>query len=432
MRNGGIMTRLDATNCREYLLLKLAICGELACTGIGDNAPYSKSYVLKEIAKMRNENIIHDHRYKDRKRYYRLKDPAGTEALSRCHPDALSHLDVMVGEQGKRYKGSQDHRIKMRRMYDICTFYNDMGIAVDRMKIVRDSVGFGTPLARDMSRSNDSVFTAEGELKKMQDILGMISPDEMVFLSRRLIRKLSDKYSFKGRYEMFRAVGILVHQKQLYEIYYFMSAEERWTADTERALVNATTLHAEQNLSAFAAGKDRMLQSKAIIYLPDVQSVEMIVPKKERGNAQRIREKKKENESSAEPVEVIDPLDVYNIAYAVPLSENAEDITRMLLIDGWRNKVCDAIPVKVRASNNELEFGWMDEQRTEAVYNLLCCNVGYMRQIAPRINSSNVKSKVIIHDWQEELVRMLYGENVITIDVDAKMFKALLCHAKNA
>lgn len=426
------MTRLDATNCREYLLLKLAVCGELACTGIGDNTPYSKSYVLKEISKMRKENLIHDHKYKDRKRYYRLKDPAGTEALCLCHPDALLHLDVMVGEQGKRYKGSQGHRIKMRRMFDLCSFYNDMGIAVDRMKIVRDTVEFGKPMDRDLRRCSDSIFTADGKLKKMQDILGMISPDETVFLSRRLIRKLSDKYSFKGRYEMFRAVGLLIHQKQLYEIYYFMSAEERWTADTERALVNATTLHVEQNLYAFASNKERILQSKAIIYLPDVQSVEMIVPKKEKNNAQRIREKRKESENTAEPVEGIDPLDVYNIAYAVPLSENAEDITQMLLVDGWHSKVCDAIPVKVRARNGELEFGWMNEEKTEAVYNLLCCNIGYMRQIAPRIKSSSVRSIVIIHDWQESLARTLYGEKVITIDVDTEMFKALLVHAKNA
>ena len=383
---------------------------------------------------MREESIIHDFRYKDRKRYYRLKDPRGTRALLECSEDALPHIALLIGEQGKRYRGAQEHRLKMRRMYEMCAFYEEMGIEVDGLCIARASNRFGKQPVQDKRRHPDSIFNDDGTPKKFQDILKQIDPSTSIFLTRRAIRKLSDSYSMKGRYEMFRAIGLLIKGRIVYEVYSFQSAGERWTGATERQLVMATTMHVEQNLPAFAEARKRLIQSKAIIYLPTVKEVGDMVPDystrpqecEQSEQAQKRRTKAKEEINSSEPVEAIDPLLVYNIAYVIPLSENAKDITEMLLIDGWRHKLESVIPVAERAENGELEFGWNDKEHTVPIYNLLCCSIGFMRQIIPRIRSSAGKSCVVIHDWQKGIVEELYGNKAIPVEVDEDTFKNLL------
>lgn len=114
---------------------------------------------------------------------------------------------------------------------------------------------------------------------------------------------------------------------------------------------------------------------------------------------------------------------VYNFPYFVPLSENAGDVTRMLLVDDWKKKL-NAILSSETSSPDDAEDGWLENG--DGMYNFLCCNAALMKERASRINSRRSVSTIVIHDWQKEAAEILFGKDVKAVVINDEQFRILL------
>ena len=416
------MAQLEASNCREYLFLKFSICGELASIEISDGLPYAHNYVLAEIKKMRDERLIYAYKYSDRKRYYRITNAAGglSKLKELCGEEALLHFNLMIGCDEAIYSGTKESRLKQRRLYEVCALFVSMGYEIDGIKIKKDSDNFGlrsraaagsdendscTEVPAKRGFSSDSVFYAEGEmtgLKSVPEIFASRNPNEYSFITCKALRKVSSEgLQLHPRAQMYRVMGILLHRKIIYAVYYFRGSGEIWWKDTEVQFAFQAWRMAAMNLKAFSGVENAGLR-KAIIFVPTKDVATDFITNR----TKRVK---------------VNPNDVYNLVYVVPLKENVRSIISMLMIDGWKEKLNAVLSVKP-STDEEAEDGWMDSGA--GMFNFLCCNVGRMKMMAERIKATN--ATIVIHDWQVEIAQHLYGKNVSMVVIDAKMFDVLL------
>lgn len=402
------MAQLVMGSCRAYLFARFAICGELAYNGGANETPYAYNYVVNELSKMKSEGLIRLYKYPDGRSFYRLCEPAGTEKLKELSTDLLMHLDLMVGPEGKRYKGSKDYRVKQRKLYEVCALLESTGVTIDGLKAIktnkRGKCGFVCETSDEQSDLSDTVFFKNGELKSVQQIFEQVNPEEYNFISTKAMRNVSDDaIQLHPRTHMHRSIGILLHGANMYSVYCLQGSREQWLRSVESQAVYQMQRLASMHLPAFE-GKKTIGSKKAIFYVPNSNVLTDLVT---------CRTKTVKIKADT----------VYNFPYFVPLSENAGDVTRMLLVDDWKKKL-NAILSSETSSPDDAEDGWLENG--DGMYNFLCCNAALMKERASRINSRRSVSTIVIHDWQKEAAEILFGKNVKAVVINDEQFRILL------
>ena len=404
------MAGLEASNCEEYILARFALCGELPSVGIGIGIPYSNTYVVDTIRKMRKKDLIHEFRYNDRKKYYRISNPKGMEAIrKRYGSTATSHLELMLGDSSSRYKGTSDYRMKQRKLYELCFFFNSVGFDVDRIHIAKESNDFGSKkdhksLRRiSVTEKEKGVFSRRGTLKSIPQIFSEYDSAAPTFLTSKALRNLADTgIQLHPRTQMYRASGMMISGKNIFSVYYLRGSGEMWWKDVEGQYAFQMWRMAANHLQTVKGTSFNAGLRKAIFFFPDRETVTDFITNR----TKRVK---------------INPGDVYNMTYAVPLKENAAAIIKMLSIDNWRNKLNRVLSI-TPSTSTEVEDGFMESGT--GMFNFLCCNIRRMKLMAERIKATN--AVVLIHDWQQEIAHELYGKKVNAIVIDEAMFDVLV------
>ena len=141
----------------EYIINTLAVTGELKKVGLSKRTPYSEKHIRSVLRKLEEEKKIKEYKYPDGS-YYRLRDP-GVKCIDKS---LLPHFELMVGEQGNRYRGKKTDRIKQRQMYEIAERAFESGLKVDGI-----------------------LFDSEYEFAPTQTILQELSSEEKSFLTKK-------------------------------------------------------------------------------------------------------------------------------------------------------------------------------------------------------------------------------------------------------
>lgn len=425
------MGKLATTNCKEYLLKKFALCGELNRTGIPKTTPYSAKHVqttLKELdGRLTEKALISPYEYMDRKNFYRLRKRNGIPALQSIDAENVmyNHYCLLVGTDERRNTGGKKQQLKQRKLYEVCALFASSNFEIDLLSL-DETAETNSELDRTVFKSyeeqlkideesaqakeNGEKITEENILKsKMRstsDVLREIKPDIPCFITSKVLRNYFPQgISLHSRILMFKSLGILFSGTQVYSIYNLVNgAEEVWYQDVETQYANVLQRLSKENLKSFANLQNAVFRTKAIVYVPNkIEYFKLMTEEKLK----------------------IDPPKSYGLSYYVPLQENAKEITEMLLLKEWRfelDEVLENIFSCKLAESGDLEDGWM--QDGTGMFNLLCGNIKHMKHIQKRVRS--IKTTIICHDWMVPTVEEMYGNDINIIPISEEFFSKLL------
>lgn len=425
------MPQLICNNVEEYILARFVLCGEIKAVEIGKGTPYATKSVTVAAARLKKEQVksrkvkiegekkkrtereriarrIYPYQYADKKTFYRLSQKGFEEVEELFGKEAMRHLILLLGES--RYTGTRVAQIKRRRMYEVILLFSKMGFAIDGLTIRantgHDSGNAQSANERYIQNGQKGIFEENGKLKTVPNIVSQISGKEGYFLSGKALRKMTkETETLRSRFEMFRAEGLLIYRSDVFAIYLLRSAGEIWMRAAEMQIAYQTWRTTETYLPALMGKEKRSNLRKAIFFVSSAKVYTDFT-------TNRTKNRK------------INPNDIYNLAYVVPMTENASDIVKMLLVVNWKQKL-NQILIPLPPKKADPEDGWIEaEGERVGIYNFLCSNIGQMQRMKQRIESR--KSIVIIHDWQEEAADILYGKETEKMIIDTATFKELL------
>lgn len=380
---------------KDYYMARLCVTGELPCIGLARVEEFDYTHSTREIKKLNQEKLIRTYRYPDNKRFYRLSDPNGTEAMKEFPEELRYHLDMMIGPKGERYKRSVDYRLKQRRIFEVADMFAKHEVSVDLIKIIKPQSKIGRNQSITEAHG-PSIFLGDGTRKTFQDILERIPKDEPVFLTNKVMYKISEAFTPHPKEHMYRAIGLLIKGLNVYSVYYINSTKEIWWKDVETSLAHHTVRFAKSHLEAYEEIQgNRLPMKKAIFYMSDAgQVIDFLDTEKP----------------------TLKPNDVYDLAYIVPLKENAFDISRMLMERNWKPKL-DEILFEEVAKREDICDGYI---KGVPGYNLLCLNLAEYKK---KINHLRNKRGIIFtHDWMAEYVRKKVSEKAEVVSVNGEDF----------
>ena len=368
-------------NAEEYIMAKLALVGEARAKGIGGRTPYANNYALKAVSDLREKGAIRKYDYGDSKAY-RVCDPAGVSLIEKIHPDLAEHFSLMVGKEGNRYKGGKEYRKKQRRLYDVAEMCLDENISIDLINI-----------SLEEGLIEKSPFL-DGNQRDIGELLNEVSGPN--FLTSKIIKGITSEFTLHPKAHMYRAIGIFANGNLLYVAYYFEGVGETWWKDVELQL--AETIRKKSNIQRDV--------NSSIFYFKDVDTL-----------AKYCTEPKRRR---------VFPSYVYNFVYLIPMDQDPGCMTKILLVEDWKDKINSLLIAKrnVRIGDGEMEDG-------TKVFNLLGCNLITIEKLAPIIRKNN--AAIIIHEWMIDIAKTLYGDEIPMMVVESDMLRAILrdIEAKN-
>ena len=358
-------------------------------------------HAVRAIKSAEENNMIRRCEYKDRKKYFRVSEPKISEMYESLPDEIKLHLDLMVGDRQHRYCGGYDFRIKQRRLYDIAGCMCSVGASIDFDYITCLKVkGYDNlPPQRDTR----SIFK-NGEVRDSKEILSDVRDEEIVFFTNKAIRRSAVKSSITSqpRIMMSRVIGYLVSGKNTYSCYYVGGAKESWFKDVEWQTGERFTRLCK-SLPYYLKHRNEIPDLQVIIYTKNTEVFKNLL--------------------TGEKVS-IKPLEVYRLAYYLPMSENVDDMTAMLTINDWKKKLDTCFGLKKDDNINGdgvLETG-------DEVFNFLCCNIGRFVKMQGYIQRS--KPVLIIHEWMEEFANEFFGSECPKRIVSNDEFKQMLSVVK--
>lgn len=365
---------------RDYYLIKLGICGELIALRAARPAPFNEKASSRELKSMIEDNTIHYYRAKDGTRVYRLSDPAGYDQITEISPALLRHAEMVVGEKGRRYPGNINIRAKKIRDAAVTSLMVDIGLPVDGINIY-----------------SEMVFD---ENTKFREVIRRAAPGEPFFLTGALLRRPEDG-DYHTRRELTTASGVLVSPGGIYQTYTPMSERVRFRPIIDGEITAQIKRLCEEYGVRDEDGDTRL---KAILY-PAKTAVAVEIQAKQSVQS------------------VLNPTATYKMCYLVPKDQNAEDITRMLLIKDWFFKSNAVLGL----SEDEESDGKSPDGRP--IHNLLCCNMGKIEEL--RYQIENREAVFVVHEWQKELIEKVYGTEIDAIVLNDTKFRGLLRYVED-
>lgn len=367
---------------RNYYLNILSMCGEIASLRAGAHAPAAPTTAGDELRRMISDGLIRYHRHQDRKRTFRICDPAGFEKVGQIDERLLDHAELLVGKKGARYSGSKAYRLKKRKEAELMFGLANAGIAVDGMRLNKD---------RSVDILSPSLTQAETIMKSMAQYAPF-------FISGAVLRHKENASSHLRR-EMSISTGTLFSAGGIYTTFVISSDRFRWYAASETSSANDIIRTYEDALDIDRRKDGRF---RAILYTSTTKVAAELL---------QIAEK---------PGHKMNPLGIFKLSYISPLEdkEHAADITRMLTIPDWRRKADRILGCEPDSKyDGETPDG-------KHIHNLLCCNISKVLDVRPDVKKG--RCRLIIHDWQKPILEDIYGTDIDAIILEAKHFRGLL------
>ena len=109
---------------------------------------------------------------------------------------------------------------------------------------------------------------------------------------------------------------------------------------------------------------------------------------------------------------------IYNMYYMLQLDKGGP-ATSLILTPDWKEKTNSLL---IENAGGKEGDGTSDERL--AVYNFLGNNIGLMRTLVPEIKRE--KRILIVHDWQVDIVKRLFGDNNALRVVEEDMLEELI------
>lgn len=287
---------------------------------------------------------------------------------------------MVVGEQGRRYPGNVKIRSKKVRDASVVGMMVDLGLTVDGINIVAPSI---------YEKNTD-----------YKSVLSNSAPGRPFYLSGALLRQPEDG-DFHTRRELTTASGLLISPGGIYMTYAPVSSQVRFRPIIDTEIITQTKRLCEEYRVRAEDGDSRQ---RAILY-PNKTSVAIEIQGKQSSQ------------------NMLNPTATYKMCYLVPRDQNAEDITRMLMIRDWffkSNKV-------LKLTEDDASDGKAPDGRP--IHNLLCCNMGKTEEL--RYQIENKTAVFVVHDWQKELIEAVYETEIDAITVNEAQFKGLLSYVQD-
>lgn len=409
------MKELETSNAERYLLSRFICCGEIASVEIGKNTPYSKSYIVEQAKKMRENGYIYRFKYSDQRTFYRLKQKGIDRIRELFGEDAASHVELLLGKN--RYGGTKVLKLRQRKIYEAAYYFHSSGFSIDLYQNdtnpKKNRFGNGKKCCNEESEENaeeksEGIFKGT-VLRTMPEILKQIHPEDYVYLTSRAFRNITDaEYQLHPRTIMFRSNGLMIHNDSVYGIYWMNGPYEQWMREVEMQYASQVQRLTNNFLSGLKNKRSNL--TKAIFLLPDTDAYTEFV----------LQESKRV---------IMHPDDIFNLAYVLPRSENAKDIISMLLVPHWRQAV-NRLMIPELEEHGLSEDGYITQDDEKIpVYNFLCSNIRLMHRMAPVILSKKAAA-IIIHDWQIDAAEKLFGTNAMQFIVTEEQFQTLLTDVK--
>lgn len=388
-----------AKNIQEIFLARLACAGELPCINILDDLELNRSYMLGEIKRLEKDGIIYRHKFPREKSFFRLSEPNGRVLMSELNEELNNHIELLIGEKGNRYKGSKTYRKKQRALAEIINVALKANIEIDHIGIIYSANVFGLGEEGKLNDNKRTIFQ-NNKIKTLDEILKDVHPKVPIFLTQKATKNLSDSIKTHSRSEMYRSKGVFISNKNVYPAYYIDGVETMWFKDVEAQYMMHLNRYCKNYLKSYSDKSSKMLP-KAMFFFKNNKILNNFI-------LDRKRHK-------------INPTDVYNLSYAIPLDENADDIVKMLLVDKWKEKTLKLF-LKDTTSKSGEDGNMGDDTK---VYSLLCSNIGRIYEIKNIVY--NKGGLVLCHEWQREVLEEFFKDSKCKFQaVSNKQFKRLL------
>ena len=393
-------------NASDYILFMLGLCGEVDTSLMIDAASVSENHLRKQITSLIHSKMIRRHTYTEdssfgSKRVLRLAGAIGDGAMLELSEELLLHFNLLAGKKGVRYKGNKQHRERQRRLFTLCQMFYESGVSVDMLKheLKSDALPFSSNTDSMFSSfvKKKTIFDEDGNLLAPKEIITRAGEDEVFFLTNRALSRLNQQKDERGKAIMCRSYGLLMKGAVMYNIYCTGDSGEIWWDSIERQM-NMLTEKYKSDIFRTPKGGD----GAAIIYTPNEEKAQNIF------NPPKLIKNR------------INPVGVYGEGHILPMNQNHLDIRAMLLRKNWR-KETGAYLLKDSYKEGLLYDGIVNGYE---VYNFLSNDMVHMTQARQRIKTN--PATVIIHDWQEPIVKQFFGNAVQTIKFTAEEFSTLL------
>lgn len=365
---------------RRYYMCLLGMFGEILSLHASEHAPAAPTTAGDELRLMMKDGLIRYHKHQDKKRTFRISDPAGFAYIEQIDKRLFEHAEMIVGKT-VRYTGSKDYRLKKRKEAILMNMLLSSGVIVDGARMGKD---------KEISFISPSLVDAK-------EIIRSTPEDEPFFLSGPLLKRRTDTQH--KRREMSISTGTLFSKGGIYTTYSISTARFRWFQDAERVSADSIVRLYEE-----AKDIERRMdgRQRAILYTETSDIAGELI------------------EMTGFAGKKMDPLSIFRLTYLVPLEDKelAMDITKMLTVPDWRRKTNNILGLSPTGKHDG------ETAEGKKIHNLLCCNLAKLHEVEGEIKRG--RCKVIVHEWQKEVLERLYATEIDAIVLSAKHFKGLL------
>lgn len=394
------------SNLQEMILALVGIAGEVDEKYLFSRFlnsilnQYSYTYAKRTIRSMCEQNMLNKKGYKDideKEKYLRLSKIAGDKAAADISEELLPHFSLMAGDANNRYKGTKNRlRRKKDTMHLALTHLLD-GIMVDFITIEYDPQ---KEKGREENEYRKSVFDKNGMLLHPKDVIGKMEKEDLCYFTSGALRDIHNKAAsvLKGNTQY---CGLLMAYPKYYICYYIPRPDYTWS-NTEEQL----KLIVKSYVTSLYG--DKTEPPAAIFYLEDEVMYDRYINPSQEDKVAKVRGKR------------INPPDIYERGYLLPLSGNYRSIREILLMEEGEARLSKVILEENYIPNKEYD-GMV---RGCKIFNLLLCD--YCKMIRIRSEVIRDDAIILVHKWQEETAKKFFSSKTRMVVIDEDEFENYL------
>ena len=393
---------------RDHYMFRLAMSGELISLRAPARAPAPPTSASDELRRMMADGLIRYYRHSDRKRTFRICDPAGFGEIESLGRGLYEHAELMTGKPGARYPGSRLYRIKKRKEATLINDMLDAGFIVDGAMLDEDGQRYFSPSLADP-----------------KEIIRNSPKSLPLYLSGPVLKQAAEGQQHSRR-EMSISSGSIICGSGTISVFLIGTANFRWYAASETQTALDIKRLREDSLG-LPRSRDRRLRALLLAEKKDI--VRLLLERSGKEDAK------------------MDPTSIFKLCYAVPveeadkkkgeedpdakprmslpMKEHALDVAKMLALPDWKKKTNEILKLTPLTGDDGADAVAKDGK---PVYNLLCCNLGRIKELERQIQKG--RCRVIVHDWQKDSLEKAYGTELDATVLTAAHFRGLLIEAQ--
>lgn len=399
---------LKTDGAKEYILTCIGIVGEIEEEWIRSvlSANYSPRFIKNLINEMLSGKLIK----RTKENHFRLKKPKGLEWVKSKSEDLYSNYMLITnnhsfagGERRTRRRFANikilEHLIEKNipiNFYDL-KLQTTIGrkSAYKTENNIMDIIG----ISRDVSKEYRSIFEpATRELKTLDELFAFIEPDDVFFLTGKIIRQEehSTIHQTTTRKSSSRMYGILVSNQNFYPVYY-VNAGTEWSPKIENQanLILKNSWWKKWGNEEKEKDYSANLKGDAIFYYDAPGTAEEYTNKILQKRPKGIR-----------------PWDVYEKAFLIPLSDNY--IEKIILANDFENKLHNALFGEARKYDSFYDATINNSPTWEVLTNDIV-KIRKIKSIEKTIKDAGYSPILIAQEWQEKYLKKIFEDARIVV-----------------